>query len=113
MLQVEFLISDFVGRWIPSYIILPSYESGKLWIPVGLRYLLYPLFLLCLYHAPIASSDWFPLALTALLGLGNGYYCSLAMMFGPMEVKQSKEKELAGYIMVCMIEREEKGRSEV
>ena len=62
-----------------------------LWIPVFLRLLLIPGFLLCHYYPinrervmpVLIDSDWGFWALSVILGLTSGYYSSLSMMYCP------------------------------
>lgn len=87
-----------VGNMLPGLYSFPG--PRWLWIPVVMRVLFIPFFLLCNYHPGgaervlpvLISNDWAYWIGGVLLGLTSGYYSSLAMMYCPGTV----EPEYAG-----------------
>ena len=90
----------FTNQCKISYYTGPFLQPGPrfLWIPVFLRLLFIPAFLLCNYHPVNAErimpvlidSDWAYWVMAIFLGLSSGYYSSLAMMYCPKWVKDKK-----------------------
>ncbi|XP_011313495.1 equilibrative nucleoside transporter 2 [Fopius arisanus] len=81
-------------RWADRNNMEPS--KRFLIIPVVLRALFIPLFLLCNYHVGddlsvralpvLIDNDWIYLAIGIIMGLSSGYFSSLGMMYCPTEV---------------------------
>ncbi|XP_065577804.1 equilibrative nucleoside transporter 1-like [Artemia franciscana] len=98
---LTFNLTAFLGALITSWVQWPGPEY--LWIPVWLRILFIPIFLFCNYQpkgltrtAPIfISIDWVYWIIGILFGLSQGYFSSLAMMYGPKTVKP-EEQSTAG-----------------
>lgn len=68
-----------------------------------MRFAFIPLFVLLVLggenHTPLIKNDPATFIIMASMALTNGYFGSLAMMYGPVNV-ESYEKEKAGAIMV-------------
>ena len=82
-----------------------------MWFPVLARTAFIPLFLLCNinlgsgvtnYITPIFTSDWVPYMLMSLMGISNGYYSTLLMMYGPGTVPV-EDVEWAGGTMLLFL----------
>ncbi|XP_043267149.1 equilibrative nucleoside transporter 1 [Venturia canescens] len=91
MCFLTFNIMAMLGSLFASYFQWPS----KKWvvIPIVLRVLFIPLFLMCNY-APLMrtlpvyiQNDWIYLAIAVTMALTSGYYSSLAMMYCPTMVE--------------------------
>lgn len=95
VLVTEFNLFDLIGRTLPSWRIV--FTPQNVWIPIALRFILYPLQVFCV-RPHIFRNDFFPLLFNGVMALSNGYLASLAMMFGP-SIVDAKKKEKAGYIM--------------
>lgn len=110
-----FALSDLVGRTIAPKIMWPPKE--KPWLmkwPVLARVVLVPLMMLCdvqtgLGHYQHGSTfpvllknDAWPYAIMFTIGLTNGYFSTLCMMYGPSLV-DSQESERAGFIMLLSL----------
>lgn len=104
-LFVMFNIGDFSGRSLAS-MIEPLFTERTIWIPSLARWIFVPLFCYCNIPGNHLGStlvnDFWPVFLTLLLGLSNGYVTSLCMMQGPSLVSAEK-KSLAGTIMLTML----------
>lgn len=101
-----FNMGDWVGRTTTSWIHIPRNGQGKLMIVLAvLRVAFLPLLMMCnakphdRVHLPILlNNDAYPIALISLLGLTNGYICTLAMVYGPTHVPV-EQAEGAGLVM--------------
>ncbi|GBM82289.1 Equilibrative nucleoside transporter 3 [Araneus ventricosus] len=76
-----------MGSLVPNWIKWPG--PRFLWIPVVLRILMIPYFMLCNYkpdkrQIPILiDNDWAYFGMAVAFGFTSGYYSSLAMMYAP------------------------------
>ncbi len=95
ILLTEFNVFDLLGRTCPKWFLLVG--PKRLWIMCWLRFLWFPLFLLCV-NPIVFSSDIAAYILVAGFAWSNGYFASLAMMYGPAAV-EAHEREATGYIM--------------
>ncbi|CAG5073500.1 Similar to slc29a4: Equilibrative nucleoside transporter 4 (Danio rerio) [Cotesia congregata] len=98
ILMAAFNGADLLGKILASI----SYEWTRtqlVYFSIA-RILLIPLFLLCAIprHAPILSSEIYPLLFSWLLGLTNGIVGSVPMIQAPSKVPE-EHRELAGNIM--------------
>ncbi|XP_014241524.1 equilibrative nucleoside transporter 1 isoform X1 [Cimex lectularius] len=92
MCFLTFNFSAMVGSFLPRFGCWPG--PKRLWIPVVLRYMLIPLFLLCNYRPlgversipVVINNDWAYLSLGIILGISNGYFSAVAMMYCPGSV---------------------------
>ena len=79
-----------IGNLIPNIICWPG--PNRLWIPVFVRFLFIPFFLMCNYKPeerswPVwVNNDYVFVVAGSLLGLSSGYYSSLSMMYAPRQV---------------------------
>ncbi|CAI6374027.1 unnamed protein product [Macrosiphum euphorbiae] len=87
MCFLTFNVSALIGTYISTLVSWP--KPKWLFIPVVLRVILIPLFLICNYHPigvtrimpVVIESDYVFWALGTFLGLSSGYYSSVAMMY--------------------------------
>ncbi|XP_067128720.1 equilibrative nucleoside transporter 3 [Centruroides vittatus] len=76
-----------LGSIFPTWITRPG--PRFLWIPVVLRVVLIPYFMLCNYKPekrkfPVfINNDWAYISMAVVLGLSSGYFSSLSMMYAP------------------------------
>ncbi|KAF2358936.1 Equilibrative nucleoside transporter [Trinorchestia longiramus] len=105
---LTFNLLAMIGNMLPGLFMWPG--PRFLWIPVFLRLLLIPAFLLCHYY-PVGSirvmpvlidSDWGYWALGIVLGLTSGYYSSLAMMYCPQTV-EPEHAQVAGMMAAASL----------
>jgi len=99
---VMFNVFDWFGRnlagwvqWIPA---------KQLWIFVVIRFVFYPLFLLCNVGGPrlVFDDDAWPILFMAIFAFSNCYLASLAMMYGPGFAPKAAA-ETAGTMMVFFL----------
>ena len=98
-----FNFGDFVGRSVAGSVQLIS----KRWLVVlsVARVIFIPLFLMCNYipdertSAVWFNSDIYPIVFMVFFSFTNGYFASLAMMYGPGLVAQGPEASSAGAMM--------------
>lgn len=92
---------DFIGRTAPRWDAL-IFVSPR-WLPAAtaLRVVFVPLFIMCMHHVGLTSDMW---AYASMIGMAltNGYFGTLAMMYGPERVGV-KDKEQAGTVMVFFL----------
>jgi equilibrative nucleoside transporter 1/2/3 len=90
-----FQVGDLVGRSLPSLVILvgPRY----LWICVVARIAFFILFILCI-NPRVFDNDWAAYVIEAVFAVTNGYFGTLATIYGPAPAEEH-EKEVAGNIM--------------
>ncbi|KAL5239098.1 hypothetical protein ACI65C_006508 [Semiaphis heraclei] len=89
MCFLTFNVSALIGTYLSTLVSWP--KPKWLFIPVVLRVILIPLFLVCNYHPigvtrimpVVIENDYVFWALGAILGLSSGYYSSVAMMYIP------------------------------
>lgn len=98
-----FNLFDFIGRYSASHITFDWINARNIWVPVVVRAIFFPLFLLCnitdTQLPVIFKSDFFPIFFMILFSLTNGYFSSLCMMLGP-SLTEPRDSMLAGNIMV-------------
>jgi len=99
ILFTAFNLFDFVGRTIPRWIVI--FNEKTLWILTLLRFIFFPLFVLCL-KPKIFEQDFWMYLFMILFSLSNGYVGTLAMMFGP-DLVNNQNKEIAGTLMVFFL----------
>lgn len=102
-----FNCSDFVGRSIAVW--LPEIPEKGPWIPVltTIRLAFIPLFMLCnaqpRHSLPVVfDSDAVYIVLICLLGVSNGYFCTLLMIVAPRRVS-AEHKEAAAILMTFLM----------
>eukprot|EP00039_Didymoeca_costata_P007035 m.95711 g.95711 ORF g.95711 m.95711 type:complete len:496 (+) comp13509_c0_seq2:63-1550(+) len=111
---IGFNVGDYVGRSLPKWIKIPSFrQRGWLWAGVLCRFGFIPLFMLCNLHIgtgenevkllkPLFFADWIPYVLMLLLGISNGYFSTLCMMYAPGSVDK-EDQEWAGSTMLLFL----------
>lgn len=98
-----------LGNMLPGIYAFPG--PRWLWVPVVLRFLFVPFFLLCNYqplgvtrNLPVLiSSDWAYWVGGIFLGLTSGYYSSLAMMYCPRTVEPEYAATAGMFGAACLI----------
>lgn len=98
-----FQVFDFVGRILPRWLVI--IKPRVLWIFSVSRVVFGALFILCIVPAssPIFPSNWASFVIMMAFALTNGYFGTLAMMFGPINVEDN-EKDTAGMIMSVFLQ---------
>ena len=91
-----FMIFDFVGRLLPSFFVF--FTPKTLWIPVVVRAVFFPLFSLMAAGIWTYGVNYFAPIVMILFALSNGYFGTVAMIFGPAET-DPEESEVASTIM--------------
>lgn len=94
-----FLLFDFIGRSLPSAVILFNHKN--IWIPTALRLGFFPLFILCVSPRLLHGDAW-PLVTMAFFALSNGYLCTRLAMLSPGLVLDH-ERETVGIMTVFSI----------
>ncbi|XP_015920118.1 equilibrative nucleoside transporter 1-like [Parasteatoda tepidariorum] len=98
---LSFNFFAMVGSFLPSCFKWP--EPKYLWIPIVIRFLLIPFFMLCNYIPEsrtlpvLIKNDYAYTVMVTVLGLSSGYCSSLAMMYTPGYVSK-ENKTVAGMI---------------
>ncbi|ESP02363.1 hypothetical protein LOTGIDRAFT_138509 [Lottia gigantea] len=89
---------DFLGKIVAS--IPYDWPRGRLVAATFCRVLIIPLLMLCVTprEHPTLSGDVWPLLLSLVLGLTNGYFGSVPMILAPSRVPD-EQRELCGNIM--------------
>jgi len=95
ILLTEFNVFDWIGRTAPKWLML--FSPHRIWIPIGLRILFFPAFLVCV-NPEAVTSDIYVYIMMSIFAISNGYLSSLVMMFGPTSVAPH-ERETAGGVM--------------
>jgi len=90
-----FQVCDFIGRFVPKWILFPSMKY--LWIPVWSRLIYIPLILIPVY-SDLFPSNYVAYTVIVLFSLSNGYWTTLAVIYGPMRVDR-KHVESASILM--------------
>ncbi|VEN49147.1 unnamed protein product [Callosobruchus maculatus] len=98
---ITFNLMSMVGSLLPSLFIWPP--PKWLWIPVVIRLAYIPFFLLCNYQVKsvdrvlpvLIKNDWVYWIISSTMGLTNGYFSSLAMMYTPRQV-EDRHAPMAG-----------------
>ncbi|XP_074026240.1 equilibrative nucleoside transporter 1 isoform X1 [Leptinotarsa decemlineata] len=91
---ITFNVFAMIGSWLPSYFVWPGPKF--LWIPVSLRLLYIPFYLLCNYLVDgqvrilpvLISNDWVYWIVAVTMALSSGYFSSLGMMYTPRMVEE-------------------------
>nr|XP_022906238.1 equilibrative nucleoside transporter 1 [Onthophagus taurus] len=91
---LTFNICAMLGSFFTKYFTWP--KPKYLWIPVTLRFLYIPFYLLCNYNLkqtqrtlPVyITNDWLYWFVAITMGLTSGYFSSLGMMYAPGTVEQ-------------------------
>lgn len=86
---LTFNLWAMLGSLLSGYVKWP--KPKYLWVPVTLRVLYVPFFLLCNYQVPsvqrilpvLISNDWVYWITAITMGFTSGYFSSLAMMYTP------------------------------
>lgn len=99
-----FNIGDYFGRVIAGWYQFPS--QRRVWIPVVLRIVFIPLFMLCYIpdsqFSTVFNNDAWPFVIMTVFSLTNGYLGSLCMMYAPALVEMH-EKEVGGTMMAFLL----------
>jgi Nucleoside transporter len=99
ILITQFTVFDTIGRTAPAWKIF--IEHRDLWKWIGVRCIMFPLFLFCTKPHWFVS-DIFPYAFLIVFSMSNGYLASLCMMYAP-SIVDDDDRESAGYIMsLCL-----------
>ncbi|XP_018905585.1 equilibrative nucleoside transporter 3 isoform X2 [Bemisia tabaci] len=109
MCFLTFNATAMLGSLFSSWFVWPGPKG--LIIPVLLRGLLLPAFLLCNYQprgvhrtlGVLFMNDWIVLALGVILGLSGGYYSSLAMMYCPRMVEPRYSSTAGMFGAACLV----------
>ena len=91
-----FMIFDFVGRYLPSFVLVGSPRT--LWIPVALRTVFFPLFSIMAKGIWTKGVNIAAPIIMILFAFTNGYFSTVAMIFGPAPAAP-EEREIASTIM--------------
>jgi len=103
-----FNLGDYFGRSLAGFIQIPKKHWPKWILPLisVSRLLFIPIFIFCNAQprsfSVLFKHDAFPSIFMLLFSMTNGYFGSLAMMYGPSAV-DSQNAELAGTIMACCL----------
>lgn len=103
ILVALFNFTDFIAKW--AALLKIRWNSTKLMLAGFLRLLLIPVVILCVSPSPCSPVlaqgviGW-GVVLAVVLGFSNGYFGSLPMINVSMEVKDEKNREMAG-LCVC------------
>jgi len=90
-----FQVGDMIGRTLPKFWLGVDREHLGPWIYV--RVIFYPLFILCI-NPHIFKWDPIPYVVMLIFSFTNGYFSTLAMIYGPSQV-YARFRELAGLYM--------------
>ena len=100
--------ADFVGRYLSNWFKMPGKWKYLLLVFTVLRVLFVLLFLMCNVQPRsddfivYLNSDIFPIIITVIFGLSNGFFASLAMVSAPQCV-QPEYRETASIIMTWFL----------
>jgi len=110
-----FALSDLLGRSLAPRVMWPGPEApGMMKWPVLARLVFIPLLMMCDIHTGLGSepdldtfpkvfkTDAAPYIIMFLIGLTNGYFSTLCMMYGPGLVDEP-EQERAGFMMLLSL----------
>ena len=95
-----FCIFDWVGRSIPSF--LPPFPPLKFsWIPIALRLLFYPIFILSIQRVINVGDPWWTFSWDVIFALSNGYFGTVCMIYGNghPSLNTPEDKQFAGFLM--------------
>ena len=105
---LNFNFFAMIGNILPNYVRSPSPQH--LWIPVCLRALFIPFFLLSNYKPHIYpllfTNEWLYILGVMLFGLTHGHLCSLGMMYAPKTVAKEHAPiagMLSAFCLICGI----------
>lgn len=98
---------DWSGRSIAGSVEWPRHRQSTLLLVLCiLRVVFIPLLMLCnaqpRTHAVIFNSDIYPIVFILLLGLTNGYFGTLAMMYGPRNVSSDVAESTGAVMSTCL-----------
>lgn len=102
---IGFNVGDTLGRVLAHYV---SLSLHTLWVPVCLRALLIPLFLMCNYTGPptlpplLAHSDMYPVLLMCVFSVSNGMCATLALTLGPLQAPAVHREKAGALLVVCI-----------
>ena len=97
-----FQIFDVVGRSTPQALEKLGITAGRLSIPVWMRCIFIPVFMLLQRYPnslPAPWQDYASFLAMALFAASNGWCSTLAMIYGPQQVQHPSEQHRAGVIM--------------
>lgn len=103
---LSFNLFAFLGNLASEFVRVPSQKW--VWIPVAIRGLLVPFFLMCNFKPEsrtfpvIIENDYIFIVGGVLVGFTSGYFSSLCMMYGPKLVEQ-QYAGTAGMIMAFFL----------
>ena len=99
---LTFNTTALLGNILVDYI--PKVSPKYLWIPVTLRIILLPVFLLCNFQpltgrswTVLIKNDWIYWFLSCLMGTSSGYLSSLGLMYAPRSVGE-EDCQVAGML---------------
>lgn len=92
-----FCVFDWVGRAGPGLFIWPPRKFA--WIPIVLRFLSYPIFIVSIQHK-FKAEPWWTFGWMIPFALSNGYFGTVQMIYGsnPDELTLEQRK-FAGFLM--------------
>jgi len=99
-----FNLADYMGRFLCGFVKFPSEHYPKSLFGLSMiRWAFVPLTLMCNipkrnYFPMVLCHDAYPIFLTLLIGLTNGYTITLGLIYAPNQVKDN-EKEAVGNLM--------------
>jgi len=99
-----FNIADYFGRFLCGFVKFPSQNYPKCLFALSMmRWILVPLIFMCniprrKYFPLLLNHDAYPILLTLIFGLSNGYTLTLGLIYAPTLVKDN-EKEAVGNLM--------------
>ncbi|XP_068424263.1 equilibrative nucleoside transporter 3 [Clinocottus analis] len=97
-------VADFCGRQATAWLQVPGPTSRVMPVLVLCRVSLVPLLMFCNYqprnplHTVLFTNDVYPVVFNCLLGLTNGYFGTLPMIYGPKVVPRELA-EATGVVM--------------
>ncbi|GLV32794.1 Equilibrative nucleoside transporter 2 [Carabus blaptoides fortunei] len=106
---LTFNVCAMLGSSISSWFTWP--KPKYLWIPVMLRLLYIPLFLLCNYQPAkvdrifpvLINNDWAYWIIAITMGLSSGYFSSLGMIYAPRTVEPQYAATAGMFGAACLI----------
>eukprot|EP01128_Nolandella_sp_AFSM9_P004185 TRINITY_DN1838_c0_g1_i1.p1 TRINITY_DN1838_c0_g1~~TRINITY_DN1838_c0_g1_i1.p1 ORF type:complete len:426 (-),score=82.04 TRINITY_DN1838_c0_g1_i1:50-1300(-) len=96
---LTFQVFDFVGRSLPKFVVIIPRKF--LLLPTTLRFVFWPVWMILVYVRFLPdgfSSNLVGIGAMILMSLTNGYFSTLAMMFGPSRVSE-RNQPAAGTLM--------------
>ncbi len=95
-----FQLGDLIGRFLPQLVVVVP--KRILLLPVFSRFAFIPLWMLMVYTGYLASNIY-PYVFMGIMSISNGYFSTLAMMFGPSRVSAA-EAPVAGTLMIFFLQ---------